>query len=456
MEKNQIREEQEVRTVIIKGDRISRKQAEVCQNLVIQVMEILNRSGDKANLIREILYFIKKYTNCESVGIRLKGEEDFPYYEITGFSREFVKAERSLCSRDKTGNTIRDLEGNPALECMCGAVISARTKPSLPFFTDGGSFWTNCTTDLLVNTSEQDIQGITQNHCYGEGYESVALIPLRTEGEIFGLLQLNDKKKNMYNLEMIHCLEGIGAGIGITFKNIHAEEALKESEEKYRTLFETMTRGVVYQNAEGYIISANPAAEEILGLSLGQMQGRESTDPIWISIHEDGSDFPEETHPALVALKTKKKIEDVVMGVFNPKEKIYRWIKITAVPHFRNGEIEPSQVYTTFEDITAIKASEKAISEQEKLEEVLEIAGAVCHELSQPMQALTGFTQLLLMDMEGGRNSSDRITKIKGQVERMGKITKKLIGITRHETKESHQGKIIDLNKAPELSKIDE
>ncbi len=144
------------------------------------------------------------------------------------------------------------------------------------------------------------------------------------------------------------------------------------------------------------------------------------------------------------------------MGVFNPKEKIYRWIKITAVPHFRNGEIEPSQVYTTFEDITAIKASEKAISEQEKLEEVLEIAGAVCHELSQPMQALTGFTQLLLMDMEGGRNSSDRITKIKGQVERMGKITKKLIGITRHETKESHQGKIIDLNKAPELSKIDE
>jgi PAS domain S-box-containing protein len=46
-----------------------------------------------------------------------------------------------------------------------------------------------------------------------------------------------------------------------------AEEALKLSEEKYRTLFETMAQGVVYQDADGRIISANPAAERILGLT---------------------------------------------------------------------------------------------------------------------------------------------------------------------------------------------
>ncbi|MHC4663720.1 MAG: PAS domain S-box protein [Planctomycetota bacterium] len=61
-----------------------------------------------------------------------------------------------------------------------------------------------------------------------------------------------------------------------------------ELEEKYRHLFENMAQGVVYQDSGGKIISANPAAERILGLSFDQMQGRESVDPRWKSIHEDG------------------------------------------------------------------------------------------------------------------------------------------------------------------------
>ena len=94
------------------------------------------------------------------------------------------------------------------------------------------------------------------------------------------------------------------------------EEALRESEEKYRTLFKTMEEGVVYQNESGEIISANPAAERILGLTLDQMQGRTSVDPRWRAIHEDGSDFPGETHPAMVALKTGEMVNHVIMGCF--------------------------------------------------------------------------------------------------------------------------------------------
>jgi len=41
------------------------------------------------------------------------------------------------------------------------------------------------------------------------------------------------------------------------------EEALRASEEKHRTLFETMAQGVVYQDSNGRIVSANPAAERI-------------------------------------------------------------------------------------------------------------------------------------------------------------------------------------------------
>ncbi len=75
-----------------------------------------------------------------------------------------------------------------------------------------------------------------------------------------------------------------------------AEEALVESERKLRTLYETMPEGIVYEDHDGKITSANPAAERLLGISFDQMQGRSSVDPRWKAIHADGSPFPGETH----------------------------------------------------------------------------------------------------------------------------------------------------------------
>jgi PAS domain S-box-containing protein len=144
-----------------------------------------------------------------------------------------------------------------------------------------------------------------------------------------------------------------------------AEEELRKSEEKHRLLFETMAQGVVYQDADGKIISANQAAERILGLTLDQMQGRTSLDPRWKSIHEDGSVFPGETHPSMAALKTGQKLLNVIMGVFNPKENSHHWINVNAVPLFRPGENKPYQAYTTFEDITERKQAEAALRDSE-------------------------------------------------------------------------------------------
>ena len=145
-----------------------------------------------------------------------------------------------------------------------------------------------------------------------------------------------------------------------------AEEAIKESEARFRALFETMAQGVVYQDASGKIISANPAAERILGLTIDQILGRKSVDPRWKSIHEDGTDFPGEEHPSMVALRTGKPVDNVVMGVFNPINNEHRWILIHAIPEFREGEKTPYRAYTTFTDITEQKQAEKALQESEE------------------------------------------------------------------------------------------
>jgi len=133
-----------------------------------------------------------------------------------------------------------------------------------------------------------------------------------------------------------------------------AEQRIVENEKKYRTLFETMVEGVVYQDANGAIISANPSAERILGLTLEQLSGRTSSDPRWHAIKEDGSVFPGEEHPAMIALRTGRPVHRL-MGVYHPNDNGYRWIQVNSIPEFREQEEKPFQVYTTFEDITYLK-----------------------------------------------------------------------------------------------------
>lgn len=157
-------------------------------------------------------------------------------------------------------------------------------------------------------------------------------------------------------------------------ERIKAEENLRNSEERFRTLFETMVQGVIYQDTSGAIISANSAAERILGLSLDQLQGRTSKDPRWNTVREDGSDFPGDQHPSMVALRTGLPVTDVVMGVFNPIYNDTVWMNVNAIPQFQQGDSAPFQVYTTFEDITERKSTEVRLRQYaRKLEEAEEI-----------------------------------------------------------------------------------
>jgi PAS domain S-box-containing protein len=157
-----------------------------------------------------------------------------------------------------------------------------------------------------------------------------------------------------------------------------AEEARRESDERYHLLFRNMVQGVVFHDKDGFIIHANPAAERILGLSTDQLMGRASIDPRWHAVREDGSALPGEEHPAMIALRTGEPVYDVVMGVFNPAIESFVWINVNATPRFFGDSEKPYQVFATFEDITLSKKAELELRESEKrLRSMLEISQAM-------------------------------------------------------------------------------
>ena len=209
-------------------DITERRLADSERELTIKVLRLIGQANERRELLGLVADLVRSWSGCDAVGIRLCEGEDFPYFETREFPPDFVLAENCLCAVDSRGELKRDSEGNPVLECMCGNIICGRFDPSKPFFTADGSFWTNSTTELLANTTEADRHARTRNRCNGEGFESVALIPLRAAGETLGLLQVNDRRKGQFTPRRIALLERLADSLALALAHQNAQRSLRD------------------------------------------------------------------------------------------------------------------------------------------------------------------------------------------------------------------------------------
>lgn len=231
----------------------------------IEALRLLTSRCSARELMSGIIEHLRKWSGCEAVGIRIRNGKDFPYIETIGLPEEFVAHENSLFSIDQQGEPELDDSGQPLLECMCGRIVSGRLDPGESFFTSFGSFWTNSTTDLIAEIAEAEENGSTRNVCHAFGFESVALIPLRTGGETFGLLQFNDRRRDCFTPELISFLERLGATIGIALAERKSFESLRSSEEKYRMIFNNSAIGILHFDKTGRVTDCNDKLSAIMG-----------------------------------------------------------------------------------------------------------------------------------------------------------------------------------------------
>jgi two-component system, cell cycle sensor histidine kinase and response regulator CckA len=221
------------------------------------------------------------------------------------------------------------------------------------------------------------------------------------------------------------------------------EEELRSSEATYRDLFETMAQGVVYYDSEARIISANPAAGRILGVNLHELLGRTALDLGLRPIHEDGSGCSTATYPATVSLKTGRNADGVVLGIFNARERQYRWINMAAVPQFRPGELMPYRVYTTFDDITERRALKEELAQAQKMEALGRLAGGVAHDFNNLLNVISGYSELLLLQMQEG-DQRDTVENIRKAAATAASVTGQLLAFSRREVLAPE---VLDLNR---------
>jgi len=226
----------------------------------------------------------------------------------------------------------------------------------------------------------------------------------------------------------------------------------EQTEEKLRTflllmdtLMNTIPNPIYFKDAEGVYQGCNKVfAKQILGLTRDRIIGKRPME------------MPDQIPADLAATYQReeyKMIDKAGIHTFEAlvqcADKQRRDYLFSLAPVMdRQGTLSGS--VAVLSDLTEKNRAAHNRMQKEKLEGVLEIAGAVCHEFNQPLQAISGYTELMAMKLDG-HEARSYIDKFAAQIERMRDITDKLHGLTRYETKDyAGNTKIIDINKASE------
>jgi PAS domain S-box-containing protein len=213
--------------------------------------------------------------------------------------------------------------------------------------------------------------------------------------------------------------------------------SIEQEKIRYRHLFELSPTGILIEDEFGKIIDANPAFCKSLGYSKKELIGNN----VQMLAHPEAKN------------KVVKNIENLMAGkTLKHNQKSIRKDGTVVYMELRETRIQlPSGKFGILclaEDFTENKKSQKEHLQKEKLQGVLEMAGAVCHELNQPLTTIFITTDLLLDFPKKGKYQ-EMIEIIKKEAIRISNISDKLMHITHYRTRKYLNGiRIVDLDQS--------
>lgn len=135
-------------------------------------------------------------------------------------------------------------------------------------------------------------------------------------------------------------------------------------------------------------------------------------------------------------VRRKPELRDIYIILLSARDKrddIYEGIHAGANDYIFKSHAEEDLKIRLEVGKSIVELKHELLSKQ-KMQGALELAGAICHELNQPLQVILGYSQMLADEIEPEHPDRDTIMEMQYASQRIGSLTRKLMNITRYET----------------------
>ena len=175
-----------------------------------------------------------------------------------------------------------------------------------------------------------------------------------------------------------------------------ARLSMLENQEAHWMLIENLPVGIMVHTPDTKMVQCNSEAAQLLEMSLKQLLGKKSRDPVWHFLREDSTPLAVAEFPVNQVIATGRVLKNFVMGSACAQAGEDKWVLVNAYPEFTGGG-ELRQVVVTFADISEIKGAEAKIRRHlERLTALVEIDRAINFSFDLNLSLTTLLTHVVV------------------------------------------------------------
>ncbi len=258
------------------------------------------------------------------------------------------------------------------------------------------------------------------------GVKSTLVVPVFVGDKWWGFISLNDcENERKWDSLEIDAIKTFADILGLAIQRSEGEKALRNSEQRYRKLFEDSKDPIYISTPEGKLIDVNPAFVELFGYASKE-------EILKVDIATELYENPEDRKKNLEAIEKQGYIKDYELHL-RTKDGRKLIVYDTSTPIYdEKGNIIAYQ--GILRDVTRVKILEKQLLQSQKMEALGRLTAGVAHDINNALTVILGNTQLakrlLSQDIE---KAKEKLAEIEQTIRKTGEFTKKLLIFSREQ-----------------------